>query len=119
MGSTVASEKVFSSINDGRGPDDCNGHGTHVAGTVGGTQYGVAKDVTIHAVRVLDCRGSGSNSGVIAGVDWVAENAISPAVANMSLGGGASSALDQAVEEAIRSGVVVFVVAAGNSNANM
>ena len=105
----------FSSINDGRGSNDCNGHGTHVAGTIGGSTYGVAKDVTIHGVRVLDCRGRGSNSGVIAGVDWVATNAEFPAVANMSLGGGASAAVDQAVEAAIESGITV-VVAAGNSN---
>lgn len=107
----------FSAISDGRGPDDCNGHGTHVAGTVAGSQYGVAKDAFVHAVRVLDCNGSGSNSGVIGGVEWVAKNAELPAVANMSLGGGASAALDQAVASAIRAGVV-FVVAAGNSNAD-
>ncbi|SMF10550.1 S8 family peptidase [Pseudobacteriovorax antillogorgiicola] len=107
----------YSSISDGRGSEDCNGHGTHVAGTVGGSTYGVAKEVTIHGVRVLGCNGSGSNSGVIAGVEWVAENAIKPAVANMSLGGGASSALDRAVEKAIDAGIT-FVVAAGNSSAN-
>ena len=107
----------FSSINDGRGSDDCQGHGTHVAGTVGGTKYGVAKNVIIHGVRVLGCNGSGTNSGVIAGVEWVAENAEYPAVANMSLGGGASAALDQAVEKAIDAGIS-FVVAAGNSNAD-
>lgn len=96
---------------------DCNGHGTHVAGTVGGSTYGVAKGVTLVAVRVLDCRGSGSTSGVIAGVDWVRSNAAKPAVANMSLGGGASSALDQAVSNAIGVGIT-FAVAAGNSGAN-
>jgi len=96
---------------------DCNGHGTHVAGTVGGSTYGVAKSVSLRAVRVLNCSGSGTNSGVIAGVDWVARNRVLPAVANMSLGGGASSALDTAVNNAINSGVT-FVVAAGNSNAN-
>lgn len=95
--------------------NDCNGHGTHVAGTVGGATYGVAKAVSLVAVRVLDCGGSGSNSGVIAGVNWVAANARKPAVANMSLGGGASSALDAAVNGAINAGVT-FVVAAGNSN---
>ena len=105
------------SIQDGRGVTDCNGHGTHVAGTVGGSTYGVAKGVTLHPVRVLSCSGSGSNSGVIAGVDWVRTNRIRPAVANMSLGGGASSALDSAVNSAINSGVS-FAVAAGNSNAN-
>ena len=97
--------------------EDCNGHGTHVAGTVGGTTYGIAKDVTLHGVRVLDYNGSGSNSGVIAGVDWVADNHVKPAVANMSLGGGNSSALDEAVRRAIAAGVTM-VVAAGNDNSN-
>lgn len=96
---------------------DCNGHGTHVAGTVGGATYGVAKNVTLIGVRVLDCNGSGSTTGVIAGVNWVAANAIKPAVANMSLGAGASKALDNAVAGAITKGIT-FVVAAGNSNAN-
>jgi subtilisin family serine protease len=104
-------------INDGQGTNDCNGHGTHVAGTVGGTTYGVAKQVTLHAVRVLSCSGSGSNSGVISGVNWVTANGIRPAVANMSLGGGASSALDTAVNNSINSGVT-YAVAAGNSNTN-
>ncbi|CAN5689012.1 S8 family peptidase [soil metagenome] len=107
----------YTAINDGRGSDDCNGHGTHVAGTVGGSTYGVAKAVRITAVRVLDCSGSGSNSGVIAGVDWVTANHVKPAVANMSLGGGASSALDTAVNNSIAAGVT-YAVAAGNSNAN-
>jgi len=98
-------------------PKDCNGHGTHVAGTVGGTTHGVAKGVTLHGVRVLNCAGSGTNSGVIAGVDWVRLNHVKPAVANMSLGGGASTALDNAVANAVAAGVT-FVVAAGNSNAN-
>jgi subtilisin family serine protease len=107
----------YSSIGDSRGPADCHGHGTHVAGTVGGTLYGVAKEVIIHPVRVLGCDGSGSDSGVIAGIDWVAKNAIKPAVANMSLGGGKSAALDKSVANAIKSGVT-FVVAAGNDNKN-
>ena len=96
---------------------DCNGHGTHVAGTVGGSTYGVAKSVTLVAVRVLDCNGSGSNSGVIAGVDWVTSNhaAGAPAVANMSLGGGASTALDDAVRRSIADGVT-YALASGNSN---
>ena len=106
----------FSAIEEG-GTNDCNGHGTHVAGTVGGSVYGVAKDVTLHAVRVLNCRGSGTLSGVVAGVDWVAQNAQLPAVANMSLGGGKSEAIDDAVAAAVQSGVS-FVVAAGNSNAD-
>lgn len=107
----------FDSIGDGQNGNDCNGHGTHVAGTVGGTVYGVAKGVTVHRVRVLNCSGSGSNSGVIAGVDWVTANHVSPAVANMSLGGGASTALDNAVNNSVASGVT-YAVAAGNSNAN-
>jgi subtilisin family serine protease len=96
---------------------DCNGHGTHVAGTVGGTTYGVAKSVTLVAVRVLNCQGSGTTSGVIAGVDWVTGNHLSgqPAVANMSLGGGASSALDTAVRNSIADGVS-YAIAAGNGN---
>lgn len=104
-------------INDGRGTGDCDGHGTHVAGTVGGSTYGVAKQVTLHAVRVLDCQGSGSTSGVIAGIDWVTANHRKPAVANMSLGGSASAALDVAVRNSIAAGVT-YVVAAGNENAN-
>ena len=96
---------------------DCNGHGTHVAGTIGGSTYGVAKSSLLRGVRVLDCNGSGSNSGVIAGVDWVTQNHINPAVANMSLGGGASSALDTAVNNLSNSGVPI-AVAAGNSNAD-
>jgi subtilisin family serine protease len=96
---------------------DCNGHGTHVAGTVGGSIHGVAKAVTLVAVRVLGCNGSGSTSGVIAGVDWVTGNHLAgqPAVANMSLGGGASSALDTAVRNSIADGVS-YAVAAGNGN---
>ncbi len=107
----------FDSIGDGRNGNDCNGHGTHVAGTIGGNTYGIAKGVQLHAVRVLDCTGAGTTSGVIAGVDWVAANRQLPAVANMSLGGGASTALDNAVRNAITRGVS-FSVAAGNSNAN-
>jgi subtilisin family serine protease len=96
---------------------DCNGHGTHVAGTVGGSTYGVAKSSLPRGVRVLDCNGSGATSGVIAGVDWVRQNFIAPAVANMSLGGGASTALDNAVNALSNAGVAI-AVAAGNSNAN-
>ena len=105
-------------VGDGNGTNDCNGHGTHVAGTTGGTTYGVAKQVTIHPVRVLNCQGSGTTSGVIAGVDWVTANHGSPPdVANMSLGGGASTSLDNAVSNSINSGVS-YAIAAGNSNAN-
>ncbi len=96
---------------------DCNGHGTHVAGTVGGSTYGVAKSALLRGVRVLNCSGSGSNSGVIAGVDWVRNNHIAPAVANMSLGGGISSALDTAVNN-LHNANVTIAVAAGNSNTN-
>lgn len=94
---------------------DCNGHGTHVAGTIGGSTFGVAKNVLLRAVRVLNCSGSGSNSGVIAGVDWVRLNHTAPAVANMSLGGGISSALDTAVNN-LHNANVSISVAAGNSN---
>jgi subtilisin family serine protease len=102
---------------DGGSADDCNGHGTHVAGTVGGATYGVAKSVSLVAVRVLDCSGSGSWSGVIAGIDWVVGNhqAGNPAVSNMSLGGGASSSVDDAVRRMIADGVA-SAVAAGNGN---
>src|SRR5207244_2167527 len=97
--------------------EDCNGHGTHVAGTIGAATYGVAKAVSLHGVRVLNCAGIGLNSDVIAGVDWVTANHASPAVANMSLGGGKSAALDQAVTSLWNSGVFL-AVAAGNDNAD-
>jgi subtilisin family serine protease len=100
---------------DGGTADDCNGHGTHVAGTVGGTTYGVAKNVALVAVRVLDCGGSGTWSGVIAGMDWVAANHSGPSVANMSLGGGANTSVDDAVRRMIASGVAT-AIAAGNGN---
>jgi len=107
----------FDSV-DGSPADDCNGHGTHVAGTTGGATYGVAKAVSLVAVRVLDCNGSGTWSGVIAGIDWVTGNhaAGTPAVANMSLGGGANSSVDTAVRNSIADGVS-YAVAAGNGNA--
>ncbi|MHB1074308.1 MAG: S8 family peptidase [Gemmatimonadaceae bacterium] len=94
---------------------DCNGHGTHVAGTVGSATYGVAKAVMLRGVRVLDCAGSGSTSGIISALDWVRVNHIKPAVANMSLGGGYSSALNTAVNNLAAGGVFV-AVAAGNEN---
>nr|BFE65519.1 serine protease [Dactylosporangium thailandense] len=94
---------------------DCQGHGTHVAGTVGGTTYGVAKDVKIVAVRVLGCDGSGSYSGIIAGIDWITANAQKPAVVNMSLGGDADGSVDQAVRNSIAAGIT-YAVAAGNAN---
>lgn len=100
---------------------DCNGHGTHVAGTIGGTQFGVAKKINLVAVRVLNCNGSGSYGDVIAGIDWIINsrgtNNSTKAVANMSLGGPTSEALDTAVKNLISNGVVV-AVAAGNSNSN-
>lgn len=105
-------------ISDGNGTTDCNGHGTHVAGTIGGRNYGVAKGVTLVPVRVLDCSGSGFTSGVIAGINWVISNHVSgPAVANISLGGGLSTALNNAVQALIADGIVV-AVAAGNDNRN-
>jgi subtilisin family serine protease len=106
---------AFTSVTDGNKTNDCNGHGTHVSSTIGGKTYGVAKGAHLYAIRVLDCEGSGSVSGVIAGLDWVRANHKSPAVINMSLGGGASPTLDTAVENNIHSGVTV-AVAAGNSN---
>jgi subtilisin family serine protease len=104
---------------DGGPADDCNGHGTHVAGTIGGKTYGVAKAVQLVAVRVLGCDGSGTTAGVIAGIDWVTTNHRpgTPAVANMSLGGGISTALDQAVRHSITDGVT-YAVAAGNDGAD-
>ncbi len=104
-------------VTPGGSAADCNGHGTHVAGTVGGTAYGVAKAVNLVAVRVLDCDGSGATSGIIAGVDWVTAHhqAGQPAVANMSLGGSASSALDSAVRNSIADGIS-YALAAGNGN---
>lgn len=102
-------------IGDGHDGQDCSGHGTHVAGTIGGSTYGVAKAVQIVAVRVLDCTEFGTYSQAIAGIDWVTANAIKPAVANMSLGGPPSAALDTAVTNAIDSGIT-FVVAAGNDD---
>lgn len=104
---------------DGGSADDCNGHGTHVAGTTGGSTYGVAKSVTVVGVRVLNCQGSGTNSQVIAGIDWATADHGSGelAVANMSLGGSASNALDTAVRNSIADGIT-YAVAAGNSSAN-
>ncbi|ONI73353.1 serine protease [Actinosynnema sp. ALI-1.44] len=107
----------FDAITSGGNANDCHGHGTHVAGTVGGKEYGVAKGVNLFAVRVLDCQGSGTTAQVVAGIDWVTANAVKPAVANMSLGGGADATLDAAVKKSIASGVT-YAIASGNSNAN-
>ena len=102
-------------VDDDADASDCDGHGTHIAGTVGGATYGVAKGVNLVGVRVLDCEGSGTVSGVIAGIDWVATHHSGPSVLNMSLGGGSDDALDQAVAAATAAGVTV-VVAAGNDD---
>jgi subtilisin family serine protease len=109
----------FDAFNDGQNGQDCNGHGTHVAGTVGGATWGVAKNVRVVAVRVLDCGGSGTWSGVIAGMDYVtAQKTANPSVAmvaNMSLGGGANQAVDDATQRMINARVAT-AVAAGNGN---
>ncbi|MEY3558021.1 MAG: hypothetical protein RL374_727 [Actinomycetota bacterium] len=109
----------FTVIADGRGVEDCNGHGTHVSGIMAGTKYGVAKSASIVPVRVLGCNGSGSVSGLISGLNWAINNhqAGVPAVANLSVGAGASSSLNNAVASTVADGITV-VVAAGNSNAN-
>ena len=108
-----------SNVYDGFGGNgqDCNGHGTHVAGTVGGSTYGVAKGAMLRGVRVFQCSGSSSNSTIIAGIDWVTGNHVKPAVANLSLGGGFSQATNDAVTRLANAGVFV-AVAAGNSNQN-
>jgi len=113
--SRVVGQRNFITAENG---EDCNGHGTHVAGTVGGKIYGVAKKVKLIGVKVLGCSGSGSTSGVIAGVNWAVSDCAdnnARCVINMSLGGGASDTTDEAVDNADAAGIVV-VVAAGNSN---
>ena len=109
----------YDAVQDGLGSGDCDGYGTHVAGTIGSKTFGVAKKTTLIPVRVLDCAGSGLYSSVIAGLNWIAGNYIpgEPAVVNMSLGGPASSTLDEAVNNLISKGLSV-VVAAGNDNLN-
>jgi subtilisin family serine protease len=102
-------------------PDDCDGHGTHVAGTIGGATYGVAKGVRLHSVRVLDCYGDGSTDGIIAGIDWVTANAIRPAVVNLSFSGAGGTAgslvIDTAITASILTGLT-YTVAAGNDGAD-
>ena len=106
----------YSAVADGLGSEDCNGHGTHVAGTIAGTNYGVAKSTTLVAVRVLDCTGSGYSSSVVAGINWaIASHPGGAGVINLSLGGTANSAVDAAIADATAAGLVV-VVAAGNSS---
>jgi subtilisin family serine protease len=104
----------WTGVSDGNGASDCNGHGTHVAGTIGGATYGVAKGVRLHSVRVFGCSGGAAWSTVISAVDWVTANHIKPAVVNMSLGGGAYQPLDDALNNSINAGVV-YAVAAGNN----
>jgi serine protease len=113
FGGRVASG--FTSISDGYGTEGCHYHGTHVAGTVAGTNVGVAKGATVVPVRVLDCNGSGSSSGVVAGIDWIIAQGQLPAVVNMSISGGLSSAMNSAIEKGISAGLV-FAVAAGNNS---
>ena len=107
----------FTSVLDGRGAEDCNGHGTHVSGTIGGTTFGVAKNVILHSVRVLNCEGSGTDSEVLAGIDWVSRNITKPAVANMSFSGDKNQILTDAINNLLNSGVTV-VAAAGNAASN-
>jgi subtilisin family serine protease len=107
----------YDAVDNDNTAQDGHGHGTHVAGTVAGTAYGVAKKARVVGVRVLNNSGSGTTAQVVAGIDWVARNAVKPAVANMSLGGGADTAIDTAVRNAIASGVT-FAVAAGNESTN-
>ncbi|HEX8483477.1 MAG TPA: S8 family serine peptidase [Allosphingosinicella sp.] len=115
-----ASGASFTAISDNNGANDCHGHGTHVAGTVGGKDYGIAKQVQLHPVRVLGCTGSGTWAGVIAGIDWVTNERVAnnlPSVANMSLAGPASAAVDAAVVNSVAAGVT-YAVAAANSHAD-
>jgi subtilisin family serine protease len=102
-------------VGDGQNGKDCQGHGSHVAGTIAGEKWGLAKKAKVFGVRVLDCSGSGSTETVVAGIEWVTENAAKPAVANMSLGGGADDALDAAVKASVESGIT-YAVAAGNES---
>jgi subtilisin family serine protease len=107
----------YTVINDGHGTNDCHGHGTHVAGIAGGAVYGVAKEVDLYPVRVMNCDGSGSVSGAISGINWVVNNRSGPAIINLSIGSSGSSAFDTAVRNAVSAGVAVST-SAGNSNAD-
>lgn len=107
----------FNAINDGYGALDCNGHGTHVSGTIGGAKYGVAKDVSLVSIKVLDAEGEGDTSTILAGLDWLAANALRPAVANFSLSSPASTVIDNAIKALIASGISC-VVAGGNAGAD-
>jgi subtilisin family serine protease len=107
----------FTAVHDGNGAYDCHGHGTHVAGTIGSKTHGVAKRVQLHSVRVLGCDGGGTADGVIAGIDWVTKHHSKPAIANVSLAGGAYEPLDQAVRNSVAAGVT-YVVAAGNNGSD-
>ena len=115
LSSTDLSGRVSTGIDlvDGGAADDCNGHGTHVAGLIGGTRYGIAKQVHVVAVRVLDCDGRGPSNRVLAGLQWVEQHHVLPAVINLSLGGAPDKALDAVVRKLVSDGVVV-VTAAGN-----
>ena len=106
---------AFDARPDASGEGDCNGHGTHVAGIVGGGRFGVAKGVTLHSVRVLGCDGTGYVSDLLAGLDWIATNGVLPAVINMSINAGASEAFDESARGALKAGVT-FVAAAGNDS---
>jgi subtilisin family serine protease len=107
----------YTAIFDGRGSDDCNGHGTHVAATAAGSTYGVAKKAMVYSVRIGDCAGSSSVSRLLAGLDWLAANRVLPAVANLSFGFSARSDVDDATRKVISAGVTV-VTSAGNSDAD-
>lgn len=108
----------FDAFADGQNGNDCFGHGTHVAGTIGSATFGVAKNVTLHSVRVLNCSGGGTVSGIVAGIDWVTGNHIKPAVANISVSAnGVSTSLDAAISKSVAAGVT-FVVAAANNGAD-
>src|SRR5690606_37806755 len=107
---------AYDSVGDGGNGIDCHGHGTHVAGTIGSNTYGVAKNVNLHGVRVFGCTGTGSVSSIIAGVNWITNNRIDPAVVNMSIiVSAASNSLNTAINNSVASGVT-YIVAAGNYN---